>query len=171
MNIHPMSAGAQALTQAAFGQGTGPIHIDNVRCTGTELNLLDCTHLTVDNCVHAEDAGIRCQGCTGGDLRLVGGNSPGEGRVEVCMDSTWGTVCDDVWGTNDATVVCRQLGFSVLNAVARTNAFFGAGTGQILLDNVACVGTEDRLTDCQYLTMHNCNHGEDAGVTCVEDSK
>ena len=49
--------------------------------------------------------------CATGQLRLAGGNIANEGRVEICMDNLWGTVCDDSWGSDDATVVCRQLGY------------------------------------------------------------
>ena len=50
--------------------------------------------------------------CTTGELRLVGGDVPNEGRVEICINNVWGTVCDDGWSSVDATVVCRQLGYS-----------------------------------------------------------
>ena len=50
-------------------------------------------------------------GCTTGAIRLQGGTTT-RGRVEICNANVWGTVCDDAWGTPDAQVACRQLGFS-----------------------------------------------------------
>ena len=49
--------------------------------------------------------------CNNGDIRLAGGSSALEGRVEVCDDHAWGTVCDDLWGSVDAGVACVQLGY------------------------------------------------------------
>ena len=102
------------------------------------------------------------------DLRLVGGSWPGEGRVEIYYNSSWGTVCDDLWDINDAQVVCRQLGYP--SAVsAPLYARFGRGSGRIWLDNVQCQGNENYIRYCRGSRpwgVHNCDHSEDASVIC-----
>ena len=100
-----------ARTNAYFGAGSGPINMDNVQCVGNESFLTNCAYLSNHNCGHSEDAGVTCGiPCPHGNIRLVGGSTANEGRVEVCINGVWGTVCDDIWGTPDATVVCNQLG-------------------------------------------------------------
>ena len=49
-------------------------------------------------------------GCEEGEVRLADGPHNSSGRVELCHDGEWGTVCDDRWSSNEARVVCRQLG-------------------------------------------------------------
>lgn len=50
--------------------------------------------------------------CTNGNLRLVGGRHACEGRLEICLHGSWGTVCDDHFSNVDARVACRQLGYN-----------------------------------------------------------
>ena len=114
-----------------------------------------------------------------------------EGRVEICLNNSYGTVCDDRWDVLDARVACRQLGLPdnskhhatygrgkfyalhVLHAdvVPLRNSFFGGGLGEIFLDDVLCTGNESRLSDCSAEQLHDCDHSEDAGVRCGSELK
>ena len=57
-------------------------------------------------------------------MRLVGGNVDNEGRVEICLNNEWGTICDDSWNTNDANVACGALGFATTGETACLFACF-----------------------------------------------
>ena len=90
------------------------------------------------------------------------------GRLEVYYNSRWGTVCDDSWGSSDATVACRQMGFV---GVSDSDSFFfgsGASSQSIWLDDVACSGSESRLIGCGHAGIghKNCRHSEDVGIVC-----
>ena len=104
-------AGAVSLA-TGFTNGAGQIWLSDVQCTGRETRLTDCTipAFGTPNCTHAEDVGVSCPTCTQGYIRLQGGNAT-SGRVEICNNDIWGTVCDDFWNNSIAQVACRQLGF------------------------------------------------------------
>ncbi|XP_064180799.1 deleted in malignant brain tumors 1 protein-like isoform X8 [Anguilla rostrata] len=158
-----------AQSSAHFGQGSGPIWLDDVRCSANESALTQCQHpgFGSHNCGHHEDAGVVCS--AGAQIRLVNGGDQCSGRVEVYHDGQWGTVCDDIWNINNAEVVCRQVGCGRALA-AQSSAHFGEGSGPIWLDDVRCSGNESALTQCPHpgVGSHNCGHHEDAGVVCSD---
>ncbi|XP_058255768.1 HHIP-like protein 1 [Hemibagrus wyckioides] len=108
-----------------------------------------------------------------GAVRLMGDErgQKDRGRVEIYINGEWGTVCDDLWTTQNAAVVCRQLGFGYALKASR-QAEFGEGKHlRIMLDDVQCDGTEETLLNCQHagVGIHNCHHHEDAGVVCTSE--
>ncbi|CAJ1087120.1 deleted in malignant brain tumors 1 protein-like [Xyrichtys novacula] len=157
-----------APTLAHFGEGTGPIWLDNVQCTGNQSSVFHCEHSEFGehNCEHDEDAGVVCSGA---DIRLINSGVLGRcsGRVEIYHQGAWGTISDNGWDINDAKLVCRQLGCGTALSAPRF-AHFGEGTGTIWLGDVACSGRESSLTECKHsgFGQHNYAHYRDAGVVC-----
>lgn len=126
-------------------------------------------------------------------MRLINGNHSLEGRIEVCINRAWGTVCSEAFTASEANVVCQGLNFTsgkfiyviilffrsplssyvdTQSPVARVNAAFGKGVGPIYLNRLDCLGSESGLLDCdsQYgrsvLGVVQCTHAQDAGVVC-----
>ena len=121
----------------------------------------------------------------------MGGANDTLGLVEICINNGWGGVCIDRFGTNDAEVVCHQLGFSqdgrfvlyivdllmdaCLSFLGSSIAYrdgtnhFGLGSGPVFLDQLSCVGTESALLDCQArpLGLAECDADDVAGVQCT----
>ncbi|XP_069856731.1 soluble scavenger receptor cysteine-rich domain-containing protein SSC5D [Dipodomys merriami] len=153
---------------ARFGPGTGPVWMDDVGCGGGEQALRDCPRSPWgrSNCDHSEDAGLVCTGPTP-RLRLADGPHGCAGRLEVWHGGRWGSVCDDAWDLRDASVACRELGCGAALA-APGGAFFGEGTGPIVLDDLRCRGNETALRFCPARPwgQHDCHHREDAGAVC-----
>ena len=88
--------------------------------------------------------------------------------MEIYHNGVWGTVCDDGWDFNDAQIICDELGLGKAVS-ARHNAFYGQGSGQIWLDELHCIGSEESIRNCAHSGwgIHNCAHEEDASVKCT----
>ena len=112
--------------------------------------------------------------CTDGEIRLSDGSNPLEGRLEICYNHAWGTVCDTGFSQNDADVVCRQLndqfGYAHSYSIPLRDAAFGEGVGPIFIDKLACGENETMISDCDRLAvigLVQCDHSNDAGVVCI----
>ena len=104
-------------------------------------------------------------------IRLNGSGNNISGRVEIFNPNFgWGTVCGYSWDMTDSNVVCRQLGFTGANAV-RHEAYYGKGSGPILLSEVECNGKESYIWNCSHRGWNikglYCSHWRDAGVECL----
>ncbi|KAG2501456.1 hypothetical protein HYH03_001236 [Edaphochlamys debaryana] len=181
-----------------------PSWLDQVACNGTETRLVDCAHAAwgVSDCALTEAVALNCPagpkeppapsappgeeqlganvGSTVGELRLVGGSTPSEGRLEVAYRQQWGTVCGFMFGPEDARVACRALGLPHEGAqVLDARVFSQLGTPgdlgspaqapPIWLDNLGCSGTETSLAQCPSngWGVSGCTHLQNVGLRCA----
>ncbi|XP_064394599.1 deleted in malignant brain tumors 1 protein-like isoform X5 [Halichondria panicea] len=160
--------GFESVSGSANGVSRAGLVLEEVRCTGTEEGLHACPtsplgDITNPSCTSA--AAVTCSRvCYDADVRVVEGERYGVGRVEVCKDNVWGTICDEEWDNLDATVACRAFRFDWGGEAILSPP----GNGPILASGVSCLGNEYTLSECGNDTLLNpiCTHAQDAGVVC-----
>uniref|UniRef100_A0A3P8TE76 Soluble scavenger receptor cysteine-rich domain-containing protein SSC5D n=1 Tax=Amphiprion percula TaxID=161767 RepID=A0A3P8TE76_AMPPE len=92
----------------SFPPGTGPVLLDELNCTGREQNLWSCPAAQNESdCGHKEDAGVVCSEMRA--VRLSGGLDRCSGKVEIHRNGSWGTVCDNCWNKDMASMICSML--------------------------------------------------------------
>ncbi|XP_073726208.1 CD5 antigen-like [Misgurnus anguillicaudatus] len=152
-----------ATTGASFGQGSGPVWLDEVSCSGNEPTVKNCSSnpLGSSSCTHGQDAGVICR-----DVKLVNGSSQCDGRLQVLYNNRWGAVCYAGWGPEEAAVVCKELG---CGQVIQTNSYLAPSNEPIWMNNVTCIGNESTVRDCPFGgwgASNSCKNGLYAGVVC-----
>uniref|UniRef100_A0A8C5VT70 T-cell differentiation antigen CD6 n=1 Tax=Microcebus murinus TaxID=30608 RepID=A0A8C5VT70_MICMU len=152
----------QALPGLHFTPGRGPIHRDQVNCSGAETHLWDCPGLPGDHyCGHKEDAGVVCSEHQ--SWRLTGGADPCEGQVEVYFRGVWSTVCDSEWYSQEAEVLCQTLGCGTTVEQPKGRPHTLAGRMYY-----SCKGREPTLSDClwRFNNSNLCSQSLAARVLC-----
>ena len=105
-----------------------------------------------------------------GSIRLIGQSGPHEGWVEIYLLGHWGTVCHNGWDLLDATVVCRQMGYSRALSTPDFGDHLNA-SGIVWFDKVNCNGSEESLIQCSSASLGqpDCNPYSAAGVSCSSE--
>ncbi|CAH1243347.1 PRSS12 [Branchiostoma lanceolatum] len=146
-------------------------------CNGSERSLLNCNRLQVGDCSHSEDVGLLCEA----GVRLAGGTTQSEGRVEVYHKGRWGAVCDRDWAANkEGAVVCKELGFHGNAENIPSDHDDDLPKRPVWINGTRCTGSEDRLRRCVFdraawgdgeAGRPGCGAGEAVAVRCNGSSK
>ena len=215
-------SGAIAPSATHYSSSTSSHKMIDVNCTGTETSIINCPYngYTSYSCSIGRDANVFCGkcafenllylsfiiiaigvssgNCTAGSVRLVGGSNQYEGRVEVCVNQAWSSVCTySGWNKKSAKIICNQVGDNLsmhnvshiiypicilvnINYGTVDKFGFPQGSGRVLLGYFSCDGDEANLLECSpnYLYMYAygyCQHSHyyrkyyDAAVICEGD--
>ncbi|XP_075185913.1 scavenger receptor cysteine-rich type 1 protein M130-like [Anomaloglossus baeobatrachus] len=153
--------------RAYYGEGTGPIWLDDIECGGTETHIWDCPTSPIGkhDCDHNEDAGVLCSGKEQ-TVRLMDGGQRCAGRLEILTNNTWSRASSDQWGINETHIVCRELhcGHADGSYIRESTAI----NGQVYLRG-ECQGNETQLSDCSVTGSSNGTSLEnDVEILCSE---
>ncbi|XP_041092653.1 scavenger receptor cysteine-rich type 1 protein M130-like [Polyodon spathula] len=140
-----LQCGAALRATASFGQGTGPIWLDELRCQGNESALWECASegWGQHDCQHKEDAGVMCSEFK--QLRLVSAEFDCAGRPEVFYNGTWGAVCSNGMGGIAATFICRHLNCGETGSIKPQSE---TSSALKWLDNIKCKKHDSSLWQC-----------------------
>merc|ERR1719220_148317 len=179
---------AQATTtRSTFGPGHLPMWLSDVQCLGHEKSLFDCDYKNIssrhsipddyawaipkEECNHDREIGVQCHVPDfkpEKNLRIVGGETNLEGRVEVKVDRQWGAICSDGWSILETTVVCRQLGLGYAKTALFDAYFFQTSEklkNKIVMSEVKCHGNEVSLQECKFKKPST----DRATMTCMKN--
>ncbi|XP_052821548.1 deleted in malignant brain tumors 1 protein [Octopus bimaculoides] len=170
------------LPAESYEVAKGKIWMDDVRCVGNEKTIFDCQYspLGTHDCTHKQDVMISCTSAIDNQLTVcqnssnlirLNGATEGIGLVEVFMNGSWTSICDDYWDLNDAKVVCRQLCYDEKYALPSINTQYQPPPRYpIGITKLNCQGTESKITDCPYTANNdaNCSQSEASAVSCIQ---
>ncbi|KAK2887320.1 hypothetical protein QQF64_013611 [Cirrhinus molitorella] len=148
-----------------YGQGTGPIYMDELNCTGKERSLWECPAVTNGHdCGHKEDAGVVCSEYKA--LRLTGGLDRCSGRVEVHRNGSWNTVCDTSWQKEEAAMACNMLNCGTANQFTAFVPAFKHKNGSLWY--FICPPNSANLWECSehINNKYLCIEAKAAGLIC-----
>jgi len=133
--------------------------MSRVQCVGNETSLQQCQHDDFVNIIplhSCQEVGVVCKphnfysDDSNVSIRLQGSSLPNAGRIEILYAGVWGAISSYHWDLNDATVVCRQLGYKAGAEAALRNRVYGPFIGPVWLKNLQCIGREKHMMQCAH---------------------
>ncbi|XP_053386941.1 deleted in malignant brain tumors 1 protein-like [Mercenaria mercenaria] len=154
---------------ARYWYGSGIIFIDNLKCNGSESHINECNYTVFNSCTRRYVAGVFCTDnpLNISGIRLVNGIGLSDGRVEILINDTWGTICSSSFGSYEANAICSILGYTGYTAYYTNANTYGEGTGPIFVNELDCPYQAIDFNNCTYVVDSLCSHYSDVAVVCT----